>query len=184
MIGSAGKFVQYLAVDRLYQSLRVRLRSLALRYRGRLYSRYSARKDVLVFDIQLELKLVVFWKVLPIGKGPALSLYACGEEVLKFDCFGAEKGHYHISFSTPIQTTEDRLYFYEQSAYEQIDRALFELKNNLNYYLQRHRRRKIRNIKVNQKLLTNHCITAGAKMQEFLNEVPELQDLAASNENR
>lgn len=181
MIDSVGKFVQYIVTGRLYHKLRVALRSVALRRREGHLSGNPARKDVAVFAVQPELELVVFWKVLPIGKGPALSLYACGEEVLKFDCFGPDKGHYHISLSTPVRTAEDRLYFYEQSASEQIERALFEVKNNLHYYLQRHQRRLVRNIRVDQNLIADVCDAAGARMREFLNEVPELQDLVMSS---
>jgi hypothetical protein len=177
MVNFLEKFVGFIYLPGLYHRLRVSLRSVVLRMRGDNLYRYPDRRDVTTYIIQPQVELVVFWKVLAIGKGPALSLYVCGEEVLKFDCFGPDKGHFHISFSSPVRTTEDRLCFFEQTASEQIDRTLFELENNLHYCLQRHQRRRIRNIKVDKKPLADSCIAAGARMREFLNDVHELQDL-------
>ena len=57
----------------------------------------SVRQDVLRYEIQPSASLEVFWKVLTIGRGPAVSLYVHGEEVLKIDCFGEGKGHYHVN---------------------------------------------------------------------------------------
>jgi hypothetical protein len=57
----------------------------------------QVRKDVEIISIQLNLELVVYWKVLRIGKGPVVTLRAYGNEVLKFDCFRKDDGHYHVA---------------------------------------------------------------------------------------
>ena len=57
----------------------------------------QVRKDVEIIPIQPNLELVVYWKVLQVGRGPALILQAYGKEVLKFDCFGRDDGHFHVA---------------------------------------------------------------------------------------
>ncbi len=49
------------------------------------------RRDVEWLRVQPDVNLKVYWKVLPIGKGPAISLYAFGFQILRFDCFGATR---------------------------------------------------------------------------------------------
>ena len=54
----------------------------------------SLRKGVYKLDVQENLYLLVFHKVLDIGCGTAVSLYINNHEFLKFDCFGDKKGHF------------------------------------------------------------------------------------------
>ena len=51
------------------------------------------RHEVEWIRVQPDVDLKVYWKILPIGKGPAVSLYAFGFQILRFDCFGATDGH-------------------------------------------------------------------------------------------
>jgi len=62
------------------------------------------RRDVEWIGVQPDVDLEVYWKILPIGKGPAISLYAFGFEILKFDCFGARGGHFHLFLVWPLRT--------------------------------------------------------------------------------
>jgi hypothetical protein len=62
----------------------------------------------------------VYWKILPIGKGPAVSLYAFGFQILRFDCFGATDGHFHLFLGWPSPTNEDRIWLPEANARDPV----------------------------------------------------------------
>jgi hypothetical protein len=102
----------------------------------------KARNDMQCFKVDDKVNLSVFWKNIPIGCGPAICLFSHGKEILKFDCFGPSKGHFHITTVHPWKWNnlgrETRLYFIEQEITDQIERSIFELDKNLHYYLQRH----------------------------------------------
>src|SRR6266852_5590791 len=59
------------------------------------------RRDVEWIRVQPDVSLKVYWKVLPIGKGPAISLYIFEFQILRFDCFGATDGHFHLFLGWP-----------------------------------------------------------------------------------
>ena len=88
----------------------------------------SIRKDVVKLNIQQNAYFLVYHKNIDIGFGLTVALYIYEKEFLKFDCFGSNDGHYHIL------NTEERLYFKEQTVYEQIAKAIYEL-NNISPYL-------------------------------------------------
>lgn len=75
----------------------------------------------------------MYWKVLPIGKGPAIILKVLGQEFMKFDCFGKDKGHYHISPKYNF-----RIFFTENTRKSQIKRSIDELKTSTQNYLKQH----------------------------------------------
>jgi hypothetical protein len=132
------------------------------------------RHDVEWIHVQPDVDLEVYWKVLPIGKGPAVSLYALGFQILKFDCFGARDGHFHLFLGWPSPTTEDRIWLSEPSALAQVDRAIFELKRNAPYYLQRHNDERVRFLHLEPASWSAACTQARDKMLHFLRSVPEL----------
>lgn len=39
----------------------------------------------------------VYWVSEPVGPGPGASVYVLGDEVMRFDCFGSDLGHYHFN---------------------------------------------------------------------------------------
>ena len=90
------------------------------------------RRDVEWIRVQPDVNLKVYWHMVPIGKGigkgPAISLYAFGFQILKFDCFGARDGHFHLFLGWPSPTSEDRIWLPEPSGTAQVERAIFELK--------------------------------------------------------
>ena len=135
------------------------------------------RKDVTNIKIQDDVYFQVYWKELPIGKGPAVILYIYNKEILKFDCFGKEKGHYHIDFYKLNGAKENRIFFLEHSALEQIDRTVFELRTNLNYYLQRNKYQRIRDVHIEQNNLEKALVLVKSKMIEFLRTKSELNGI-------
>jgi hypothetical protein len=94
------------------------------------------------------------------GRGPVISLIVDGFEVIRFDCLG-DTGHYHIVFARPDMSidedTENRLWFYESSIEDQIERAVFEIGTNISYYLQRNPIRQVREMDLDMATLTRIC---------------------------
>ena len=132
----------------------------------------SARKNVEIVPIQPHLNLIVYWKVLQVGKGPALILEAYGKEILKFDCFGKKDGHYHVA-----PNYGKRISFDEQTAIKQIDRTAIELKENAQFYLGKQEDERIKHLKIDQTKMATASDYAKQKMIFFLQNVSELDEL-------
>jgi hypothetical protein len=125
-------------------------------------------RDVVRYPIQDKVFLAVYWKVLEHGRGPACALFVHGREVLRFDCFGEHKGHYHIGLRGDDEASAFRLFLPEKTAEEQIDRTLFELTTNLAYYLQRNPDPRVRQTAVAPEQLEGWRGQVKAKMLEYL----------------
>ena len=142
----------------------------------------SARKDVLRYAIQPGAYLEVFWKVLEIGRGPAVSLYVHGEEVLKIDCFGAGKGHYHLNarqWRRKLPGIVQRIYLPETTVEAQIDRAVFELQHNALVYLQQNDDPRIHQVVLDTALLREATERMRMTMLEHMRKVPQADSLQA-----
>jgi len=134
------------------KGLRRRWKRRHLRGREHL-AKKKDRRDVKRYELNEDLWVDVFWKILEIGRGPALSVYACGYEALKYDCFGPGEGHFHAQLVEPDEATEERIFFAEETVEAQIDRCLFELRNNAAYFLQRHPNRHVRRLEVDSEAI-------------------------------
>ena len=121
------------------------------------------RKDSYKINIQYGLYLLVFHKTIDIGFGSAVSVYINNFEYLKFDCFGFEKGHYHIYDNV----NNEIIYFSEKTCEEQINRIVFELTNNINLYLQKSNKKSIKNFIINMVSLLNKIDEMKNKMLEY-----------------
>jgi hypothetical protein len=132
----------------------------------------AVRKDVEIIPVQPNLELVVYWKTLEIGKGPALILQAHGKEILKFDCFGKDDGHFHAA-----PEFQKKIFFEEETASGQIEHTVRELKEKAQFYLEKQGEDHIRKVKINQENLCAAVVQAKKKMLNFLEDVPELKDL-------
>lgn len=97
------------------------------------------RMDLKELAICDNLSFLVYWKILEIGKGPAVILKAFDKEILKFDCFGEKDGHYHIA-----PNYDFRIYFLEKTVSDQVKRTVAELKINGLKYLSLQKDPKIR----------------------------------------
>ena len=92
--------------------------------------------------------------------GPGASVYACGEEVLRLDCFGSDRGHMHTN---PHQARryplglQARLFFQDGSIEDHVERARFELTRNLAATLAVNRRRRIRGIRLDEAALAERA---------------------------
>lgn len=139
---------------------------------GFLDQKKTIRKDVEIIPIQKDLELVVYWKVLEIGKGPALILRAHKKEILKFDCFGKDDGHFHAA-----PNYGKRIFFDEQSAMAQIDRTTSELKKNAQSHLKNQKETEIYKMEIDQEKFIDAVEDARNKMIYFLEKIPQLKDL-------
>ncbi len=140
-------------------------------------SKELVRKDVTNIAIQEGLTLVVYWKVLNIGKGPAVILKVYNREILKFDCFGKEKGHYHV-----YPNYNDRIWFIEDNAADQVRRTRLELEMNGSKYLRKYlsdfpKNPKLRHIDAKLPDLGNALDQMEDRMNFFLSNIPELKEI-------
>jgi hypothetical protein len=139
----------------------------------------KAQNDKECFKVDDKVILKVFWKNIAIGCGPAVCLFIYNKEVLKFDCFGPNKGHFHITTVHPWKLNnkrrETRLYFIEQEITDQINRSIFELDKNLHYYLQRHPDPRIRYHQINMTNYRKALNDAKMLMLKFSKDVAVIQ---------
>ena len=140
----------------------------------------SVRNDIQRYEIQPGAYLVVFWKVLKIGRGPAVSLYVHGEEVLKIDCFGEGKGHYHVNarqWRRQLPGIVQRLYLPETTVEAQVERAVFELQRNTSVYLQQNDDPRIRRVVLDPIRLREATERMKTTMLEYMRKVPPADPL-------
>ena len=116
----------------------------------------SLRKGVVKLDIQENAYVLVYHKFLDIGSGPSIGLYLYNTEILRFDCFSKNKGHYHI-FN---KKNNGRIYFTEQIVAEQIDKTANELTTNIKSYLALFRQKNIKEFIFDQNRLASKIAEA------------------------
>ena len=141
------------------------------------------RSRLVEFEIQEGCFLEAYWvdRVSTQGTrdlGPAVFLVVHGSEILKFDCYGPPVGHYHVATPYPhgIRTgLVGRIWLPEESVEAQIDRSIFELCHNANYYLSTHPRRRVRQTVLREDRLAEVCVGLRSKM---LDDVAQLYDAA------
>jgi len=136
------------------------------RHKGRLRPNYEVRNDLRRISAGEGVRIEVFWKDLPIGRGPAASVFMLDEEILRFDCFGADDGHMHAAYFLPVRG-ESRLRLRETTVEAQIDRTVFEIEHNLDYYQARNADPQIRQLQVDRERLHRAMTHARKLMCEF-----------------
>lgn len=96
-------------------------------------------RDPVFVKVTPDIVFETYWKDVEAGRGPALIVWHRYRKILKFDCFGKGRGHYHISLSVHSARTDanDRIYLPEETIEAQIERVAFELRTNIVYYLAR-----------------------------------------------
>ena len=131
------------------------------------------RNDLVEYPIQDNLRLDVYWRDDRAGFGPAASVYAYNQEVLRLDCFGEAnkqggKGHCHMN----LKQTRGRQWMYRPgSVKEHIVQAMHDLRQNLNFCLVTNEDEKIQETKVNPETLEPIAQQAEQKMLAFADEL-------------
>lgn len=139
--------------------------------------------DPVVYPIQDGAYVAVYWKALPIGRGPCASLYVLDREILRFDCFGEGKGHFHANIAQRnllFGRSRNRRYFVERTIEEQIERAAIEIKTRAAEHLRASRDPRIAGFVLGRKGLERACDAMQQQMLEYLRAVPALRDRRSS----
>jgi hypothetical protein len=92
--------------------------------------------DLVTYPVQDHIFMEVYWVSEPVGPGPGASVYIHGDEVLRFDCFGSDLGHYHFNIRQArfLPSGElTRIYFPEGSVPDHIDHAVLQFRRNIDY---------------------------------------------------
>jgi hypothetical protein len=130
------------------------------------------RRDLQVLEVDLNLYFLVYWKVLEIGKGPALVLGSRGYEIAKFDCFGKDKGHYHLRPKYGV-----RIPFTAQNPQQQILETQSLLLDRGQDFIRMVRDPEINKIVIDPTKLQPRLEQVATIMLEFLNSKAELAEL-------
>jgi hypothetical protein len=92
--------------------------------------------DLTTHEIQDGIFMEVYWVSEPVGPGPGASIYIRDDEVMRFDCFGSDLGHYHFNVRQSRYVPHGeltRIYFPAGTVQEHIDYAVVQLRRNLDY---------------------------------------------------
>ncbi len=121
-------------------------------------------EDVELIPIQPDSYLAVYFKRYGTNAGPGVSLYVFENEILRFDCFGGDRGHYHLLPCLSALPSNERIDFSTDSIETQIDQALIEITGNYIAHLARHFRRRIREFRFDQAQLEVAVSAARGRM--------------------
>ena len=134
------------------------------------------RRDVKTIICQSGLEFDIYWKDTgKVGIGPSVAVYVEEFEFLRFDCFGAEKGHFHIFASRSDQGRGgDRIWWREQSREQQIERTLWELENNLQNFFGLAEDDGIRNFQVDTGAVSKSLTQVRSNLQLHLIAISDL----------
>ncbi|MGC1244638.1 MAG: hypothetical protein WA865_00345, partial [Spirulinaceae cyanobacterium] len=81
------------------------------------------------------------------------------------------QAHCHIQLIECQKKSRSRLFLPEKTVKEQIGRSIFELQNNLYYWLQRHPDSQVRRLKVDKSKLQIATEKAKGKMLEYAEKI-------------
>jgi hypothetical protein len=131
------------------------------------------KKDLVEYSLQKNVRLEVYWRDDKAGYGPAASVYAHDQEVLRLDCFGEAKqhggkGHCHVN----LKQTKARQWMYPPGTVkDHIEHAMSDLKQNLGYCLVTNPDEKIQQTKVDAEVLEPIVQQAEKKMMGFMKQL-------------
>lgn len=136
--------------------------------------------DLRIHQLRHDVVLEAYWLNAPVGPGPAASLYALGDEVMRFDCLGAQRGHMHLNMKQSRGFPgggSARIYFAEQTFEQQIDRSCFELEHNLAYALKLNASARLRRLQPTQEEIAAAARFLYTQMHELLSRLNPVSDL-------
>ncbi|MDH3280737.1 MAG: hypothetical protein OEQ18_06385 [Gammaproteobacteria bacterium] len=91
-----------------------------------------------------------------------------GHEAVKFDCYGQHAGHYHVQVGQWRRRHVNILRLPEPTREAQIERAIFELRNNVRWYLDQHPLRNVRKIELDRDRLHDATVQAHDLLHSYL----------------
>ena len=133
----------------------------------------QGRRDLVEYPIQDNVRLEVYWRDDRAGYGPATSVYAYDQEILRLDCFGEAnkqggKGHCHIN----LKQTRARQWMYQPgSVSDHVEQAMSDLRQNLGYCLATNTDERIQQTTLDTEALEPIAQQVEAKMLEFTKQL-------------
>ena len=121
------------------------------------------RRDIVRCRIDENACLEVFWKYLERGVAPSMSLFVGEYEVLRFDCSGPGSGHFHVAGDSGFY----RILMFEHLKQDQIERGLFEIEKNSQYFLRQNPRTVIRNTRLDPDKISRACAKARHTLMDY-----------------
>jgi len=128
--------------------------------------------DVELIPIQPGGYLAVYFKRYGADVGPGVSLYVLANEILRFDCFGAARGHYHSLPCLSAFPGSEAIDLAGDSIFAQIDQAATEISENHAAHLAKHFRRRIREFRFDQASLDAAVSAARERMLSAHRKAP------------
>lgn len=122
-------------------------------------------EDVELIAIQPDGYLAVYFKRYGADVGPGVSLYVLQNEILRFDCFGDDRGHYHSLPCLSAIPSSEQINFTGRSIDAQIDEASTEIHDNYAAHLTNHFRRRIREFRFDKTCLDKAVADARNRMR-------------------
>jgi phosphoglycerate dehydrogenase-like enzyme len=123
----------------------------------------KVRRDIVQYRIDESAYIEVFWKELKRGITPTMSLFVGRYEVLRFDCSGPRFGHFHVADNSGFY----RIQMFEQQKQDQIERSLFEIEKNCQYFLRQNPRADIRNTHLEPDKVSRACAKAKYTLMSY-----------------
>jgi hypothetical protein len=120
--------------------------------------------DIELIPVQPDSYLAVYFKRYGTDVGPGVSLYVFENEILRFDCFGAGRGHYHSLPCLAAFPGTERIEFAADTVEMQVSRCVEEISLNHAAHLARHFRRCIREFRFKQSRLDAAAAEARDRM--------------------
>jgi hypothetical protein len=112
----------------------------------------------------------IYWVSEPVGPGPGASIYIHNDEVMRFDCFGSDLGHYHFNVrqSCFVPAGElTRIFFPTGSVLDHIENAVVQVRRNLDYGRGMNLDPKVRTVEIDQEAINEAAEVMRQKMIEI-----------------
>ena len=133
----------------------------------------QGRRDLVEYPLEDNVRLEVYWRDDRAGYGPAASVFAYDQEILRLDCFGEAKkqggtGHCHIN----LKQNRARQWMYPAGPVSaHIEQAMHDLKHNLGFCLATNTDERIQQASVDPETLEQAAEQAEAKMVAFMQQL-------------
>lgn len=128
----------------------------------------NQKHDMVVYPIQDDVRLEVYWRDDVGGRGPAASLYVYDDEIMRFDCFGGDNGHCHYN----LRQTRGRRWMYPEGSFQDhIKQSLFDLRTNLPFCLQTHQDQRIQETQINRESLDRAAEKMETQLLDFADKL-------------
>lgn len=130
--------------------------------------------NVNLFLIQADAYLATYAKYYGTDVGVGVSLYLLDNEVMRFDCFGTERGHFHALPCMTALPGSQRIDFDSPTIDGQIAQTATELLERLDGHLAGHFRRRIKEFELDREAFASAVASATERMRRDYAAVREI----------